>query len=280
MGKKGGQGPRAFAPRWVVTQPPCSPPLGPLAPGRPAQSLLPVAHTPMPHRPGPRSGLPPDLLLASRRLSEQTPPGCSSPSSPAQGRLGTQVSQALYQMSEPGRGRAPVTRSTGGEAEQLAQRLLFQETESSRVSSPRTLFPEGCIRLWEKAGGTPEPFPLESVIDSPPSSASSRPGPQVWWTLTLQGVFALMKCLASGKLGVLRGGWGVLLVTDRIGEAAWRICWLFWAAGRKQQLRRHAEVSAWCRRFRPVSRRRAWAAPPVLCLCSLLGPGRCGSWLD
>lgn len=48
-------------------------PLAPLAPGRPAQSLLPVTHTPMPHRPGPWSGLSPDLLLASRHLSEQTP---------------------------------------------------------------------------------------------------------------------------------------------------------------------------------------------------------------
>lgn len=43
----------------------------------------------------------------------------------------------------------------------------------------------------------------------------------------------------------------MVLVTGRIGEAAWRICWLFWAASRKRQLRRHTEVSAWCRRFRP-----------------------------
>ena len=180
MGKKGGQGPRAFAPRWVVTQPPCSPPLGPLAPGRPAQSLL---HRCLTDRdPGAGSPRPPAGLTAPQRADS---PRLLLPLFPSTG--------PSRNPGFPG----PVTAERpwerpGGEAEQLAQRLLFQETESSRVSSPRTLFPEGCIRLWEKAGGTPEPFPLESVIDSPPSSASSRPGPQVWWTLTLQGVFALM----------------------------------------------------------------------------------------
>lgn len=43
----------------------------------------------------PGAGSPPDLLRASRHLNEQTPPGCCSPASPAQGRLSTQVSQAL-----------------------------------------------------------------------------------------------------------------------------------------------------------------------------------------
>lgn len=61
------------------------------------------------------------------------------------------------------------------------------------------------------------------------------------------------------------GGGAAVLVTSRVGEAAWRICRLFSAAGRKRQLRQHAEVSAWRRRFRPPCPAASWLLLPVLC---------------
>lgn len=100
-GKKRGQGPRPFAPLGCRPAPLLSL-LAPLTPGRPAQSLLSchphkdASQTRTLDRALPRS---PTGLTAPQRADPSnmtclTPGGCSPPS-PAQGRLRTQVSQAL-----------------------------------------------------------------------------------------------------------------------------------------------------------------------------------------
>ena len=89
-GRKGGRALGRLPPAGLSPSPLALPPSAPSLLGDPPRACsTDASQTGTPER------APPDLLLASRRLSEQTPPGCSSPSSPAQGRLGTQVSQAL-----------------------------------------------------------------------------------------------------------------------------------------------------------------------------------------